>query len=97
LNKQKKNNDYKKKHVTKKTRNKKYRHQLNQSNCNISILVFLISLVFCYLTYFVLCIFQMFINILSNECYFIIFIIIIICILFYKLNNISVKQVKNNE
>jgi hypothetical protein len=101
----KENNGLQQKHIPNKNINKKrkrkYRQQVtnhpDQLHCNISMLVFLISLVFCYFTYFLLCIFQMFINILSHESYFIIFIAITLCLSFYKSNNISVEQAKKNE
>jgi hypothetical protein len=44
---------------------------------NISVENLLISIVYCYLTYFLLCIFSKFVNFLSNEYYFIIFLIIL--------------------
>jgi hypothetical protein len=41
----------------------------------ISVVDLLIAILYCYLTYFLLCIFQKFVNFLSNEYYFIMFLI----------------------
>jgi FtsH-binding integral membrane protein len=45
---------------------------------DLGVLDLLTAIVFCYLTYFVLCIFQKFVNFLSNECYFITFLILLL-------------------
>jgi FtsH-binding integral membrane protein len=54
------------------------RQSAKSKSFDLGVLDLLTAIVFCYLTYFVLCIFQKFADFLSNECYFITFLILLL-------------------
>jgi Flp pilus assembly protein TadB len=45
---------------------------------DLGVLDLLTAIVYCYFTYFVLCLFQKFVNFLSNECYFVAFLLLLL-------------------